>query len=102
MTTEQLAAISGVILSLLFSYTPGLSDKFDKLEPTYKRLIIAALLALVAGAVFGLACGNVIDTVTCDKPGAIGLVNALIAALVANQAAYLLSPTKSKQVQTQM
>lgn len=98
MTAEQLAAIAGIALSLLFSYTPGLSAAFDKLEPTYKRLVIAMLLLVVAGAIFGLACGKVLDTVTCDKAGIMGLVNAYIAALIANQATYLISPTKAKQV----
>jgi len=98
MTAEQLAAIAGIVLSLLFSYTPGLSTDFDKLDPTYKRLVIAALLLVVAGGVFGLACGHVLVTVTCDKTGIMGLVNAYIAALIANQSTYLISPTKAKQV----
>ncbi len=39
MTVEQLGAIAGVILSLLFSYVPGLSDWFSALPATTKRLI---------------------------------------------------------------
>ncbi len=92
MTTEQLSAIAGVLLSLAFSYVPGLSGKFDTLEPTGKRLVMAGLLLLVAVAAFGLSCSKVVDAVACDKPGALGLVSAFIAALVANQGAFLLSP----------
>ena len=94
MSAEQLAAIAGVVLSLVFSYIPGISDWYSGLESTQKRLVMAALLLAVAGAAFGLSCGNVWVTVTCDKAGVIGLVNALIAALVANQATYQLSPRK--------
>lgn len=88
MTADQLAAIAGALLSLAFSYIPGLADKFSQLDPTYKRLIMGGLLVVVAGAVFGLSCGNVLSTVTCDKPGALGLLGVLINALVANQSVY--------------
>jgi hypothetical protein len=94
MSAEQLAAIAGVVLSLVFSYVPGLSDWYGALEATQKRLVMAGLLLAVAGGAFGLSCGNVIVSVTCDKAGVIGLISALIAALVANQATYQLSPRK--------
>ena len=55
---------------------------------------IEIVIIVVAGAAFGLSCGGVLDSVTCDKAGALGLVSALIAALVANQATYLISPKK--------
>jgi len=95
MTSEQLAAIAGVILSLSFSYIPKLSDWFHALEPTMKRLIMAGLLLAVAAGAYGLSCGAVITAVTCDKSGAMGLVMAFIAALVANQAAFAISPRKA-------
>jgi hypothetical protein len=88
MSAEQLAAIAGVILSLVFSYIPGLSDLFAKLDPTKKRLVMGLMLLIVAGAAFGLSCGNVITAITCDKQGALGLINVLIMALVANQSVY--------------
>lgn len=94
MLSEQLAAIAGVILSLLFSYVPGVSDWYGMLEPTRKRLLMAALLLAVAGGMFGLSCAGVVDAVSCTQGGALALVNAFIAALVANQAAYMISPRK--------
>jgi hypothetical protein len=96
MTAELLASIAGIVLTLAFSYIPGLNAAFDKLAPTTKRLTMAVLLLVVAGAVFGLSCGNVIASVTCDRAGLIGLVNVFIAALIANQAAYALSPKRAK------
>lgn len=94
MTAEQLGALAGVILSLLFSYVPGLSDKFAGLEATTKRLVMAGLLLLVAIGALALSCANLVVTVECSQAGLIGLVNTFIAALVANQAAYLISPQK--------
>jgi hypothetical protein len=96
VTTELLASIAGIVLTLAFSYIPGLNAAFDKLAPTTKRLTMAVLLLVVAVAVFGLSCGNVIASVTCDRAGLIGLVNVFIAALIANQAAYALSPKRAK------
>jgi len=96
MTAELLASIAGIILSLLFSYVPGLAERFAFLAGTAKRAIMAGLLLAVALAAFGLSCANVLSTVICDQPGALGLVSAFISALIANQGAYLLSPeTKS-------
>lgn len=94
MSAEKLAAIAGVILSLVFSYIPGISDWYGALQPTQKRLVMAVLLLAVAGGVFAGSCGGIWVTVTCDKAGALGLINALIAALVANQATYQLSPRR--------
>jgi len=94
ITAEELCAIAGAVLSLLFSYVPRLSEWYDALAPTMKRLLMAALLIVVAAAIFGLSCWGVLARVECTQAGALGLVKVLIAALVANQATYLISPKK--------
>lgn len=94
MTDVALSAIAGVVLSLAFSYVPGLSSAFDKLEPTQKRLTMAVLLAIVAAGALFLGCTNIITEVACTQAGVIGLINAYIAALVANQATYTISPKR--------
>ncbi len=96
MSAEQLALVAGAILSLLFSYAPGLSDWYGALDSTYKRLVMLVLLIAVAGGVLALSCGDVVSYVTCDKAGILGLVNALIAAAIANQATFTLSPQKAR------
>lgn len=92
MTSDLLSAIAGIVLSLAFSYVPGLSTKFAKLASSTKRLIMAGLLLATAGAAFGLSCANVFASVTCDKPGALGLVSHFITGLIANQGMYAISP----------
>lgn len=94
MTVEQLAAISGVILSLAFFYIPGLSDKYNALEATKQRLLMAGLLLLVTVGALGLSCANIVVTVACTQAGVLSLINVYIAALVANQATYLIAPRK--------
>jgi len=91
MNSDVLASIAGVVLTLAFSYIPGLAGWFDPLPPVKKQAIMGGLLVVVAAGAFGLACGNIITSVVCSKPGALGLLQTLIAALVANQGVYLLT-----------
>ena len=92
MSSELLASIAGIVLSLAFSYVPGLSPRFALLEPVYKRLIMVVLILVVALCSFGLSCAGWWPTVTCDQAGLAGLIESFVAALIANQATYLLSP----------
>lgn len=96
MTAELLAGIAGTVVSVLFSYLPGLSGAYDVLDNTTKRLVMAGVLLVVAGTVYGLSCAGVFDFFTCDKGGILKAVEIFIAALVANQATYLMSPEVKK------
>lgn len=92
MTAELLAGYAGVILSLVFSYLPGVESWYALLEATTKRLIMLGLLVLVAVGAFGLACAgwgsNLNIVVECTEAGAVGLAKVLFAAIVGNQAFY--------------
>jgi len=92
MTADGLSAIAGVVLSLVFSYVPGIKCWFETLESQEKQALMGVLLVIVALGVFGVSCARVIDTgIGCTQGGAIGLVQVLIAALVSNQSTYLLT-----------
>jgi hypothetical protein len=96
MSEDTLAMVAGALLSLAFSYIPGLQQKYDPLAPTYKRLVMLGLLVVVAAAIFGIACTGwaaaIGIEIPCDVVGAIGLVRVLILAILANQSTYLISP----------
>lgn len=92
MSSELLIVIAGVVLSLAFSYVPGLKDWFDPLMPNSKRFIMLGVLLLSAGGVFALACFGKYDLVACNAAGAWNLLEYFVAAAIANQAAYQLSP----------
>jgi hypothetical protein len=92
ISAEDISMAAGVLLSLGFSYVPGLREKFDRLSPTQKRLLMLALLVLVSGSVFGLSCLNTPLYGTCDQDSAWTLLRALILAVIANQSTYALSP----------
>lgn len=96
MSSEQLSAIAGAILSLIFSYVPGIYKKYQPLSEELKRLIMLALLVATCASVYALACTSwsayLGITVTCDQPGLVQLIWSLVLAVMANQSTYRLSP----------
>lgn len=97
MTAQMLSGAAGIILSLLFSYVPKLNTWYAGQSEEVKKLIMLGLLFVVAAGAFGLACAGVLTdlfgiAITCDKAGAIGLIQAFVIAAVANQTTYKLTP----------
>jgi len=92
MDAELLGGIVGVVLSLIFSYVPGVARVWEGLSGESKRLVMFMMLLATAGCVYGLACAGIAPAlglqVSCDMTGAIDLISILIAALVANQGIY--------------
>jgi hypothetical protein len=101
MNAEQLNVVAGVVLSLAFSYIPGLSDWYGGLDGTKKRLVMLAALAAVALGSAALSCGNVVLVVVCDKAGLLALFYAFVQAVIANQATYLISPRVQRLITVQ-
>jgi hypothetical protein len=104
MDGTTLSTVASAVLSLGFSYIPNLKDWYGKLGQeendsddggTKKRLVMLVLLLLIVLVVFGLSCAGLGAgfelNVTCDQPGAIGLVKALVFAIAANQGTYMLT-----------
>ena len=90
-SAETIASLSGVALSLLFAYVPKLSDKFAAQTPTRKRLIMAGLLLLTTA---GLVANGCRVEAACYQANVEQAITIFVAALVANQGAYLLAPRK--------
>lgn len=99
VNSQVIVAISGAILSLLFSYIPGLRVWYASLISEKKQLIMLGLLVLVTGGIFALGCFDILKTgIECSKQGVVDLVLMLIAGVVANQATYLISPATNDAV----
>jgi hypothetical protein len=109
MDATFISTAAAAILSLLFSYLPGLSDWYARLGSgpqgddggTRKRLVMLELLVLVAAGAFALTCAGWGDllagsgmTLRCDHPGLVELLRALIFAVMANQSVYKITPKK--------
>lgn len=89
LTPELLAGLAGILLSLAFSYIPGLDKWYDALTPTPKRLIMLACLFLAALGLLVYKCRA--DQV-CYGVEWEDYLAAFIAALVANQATASITP----------
>ena len=96
MTPETLSSIAGVILSLAFSYLPGLKRWYGTLDGTAKRLVMFAVLSATALGLYALACTPYAEllgiSLSCDASCAVMLLRLLLSALIANQATYSLTP----------
>lgn len=98
MTDSQLSLFAGALLSLAFSYVPGLKDWFEQKDATTKRLVMALALLLIAIVIFAGACGKLLGTLpftmTCDQNGAVALATNFVLALIANQATFTITPQR--------
>lgn len=90
MNAETLSMIAGTLLSLGFSYIPGLNNRFDSLSPEYKRLIMLALVLISAIGIYAVSCAGVDFglSIACDSTGVVSLARLVIMAAIANQGAY--------------
>ena len=98
MTAEMLTLIAGVLLTLGFSYIPGLRTWYAGKSDEVKQVIMLVLLVVVAGVSFGLAClgwgASLGIVLACTVDGGLGLVMQIVLAIMANQGVYKLSPQR--------
>ncbi len=84
-------SLAGAVLALLFGYAPGVRQWYEALEPTQKALVMAGALLLASVLLYLAGCYTPWQVgVTCDETGFWTLTQMFIAALVANQATYLI------------
>lgn len=93
MTATELSAIAGVVLSLIFSYVPGLSTWFAGKSSEVKSLVMLAVLVATAAGIYGVGCLGWFDTgIACTGAGALELGKILLVAVIANQSTHRLMP----------
>jgi hypothetical protein len=101
MSPETLSSLAAILLSLAFSYIPGLSDKFAALDGTRKRLIMLGCLLLVSLGAVGLSCSGVlaslVPSISCTQSGIVAVLQSFVLATVANQSTYLVSPRRARR-----
>lgn len=90
-----LSAAAGIVLSLLVSYFPGFNDWFDKRDPVTKRLLMGVFIIVVGVGSAVASCQAQAECLGGLDFGA--YLSAILAALIANQSMYLLSPASSKK-----
>ena len=92
MTDSTLAELAGILISLAFSYVPGLKEKYAALDAQRKALVMLGALLAACVVIFAAGCLDYLNYVSCDMIGVKALVSIFITAAVANQATYLLTP----------
>ena len=99
MSPEILVSAAAILLSLLFSYVPGFGSWYQPLAADKKRLIMLGFLAVLSLGAYGLSCVGwaVAAGLECTSKGAFELVKIFVAAIIANQAIYAVSPQDTKQ-----
>lgn len=94
---ELIPYLAGVALSLVMAYVPGASDWYGALDGTRKRLVMLGLLFGVSIVYVALGCapfGSVfgVPAEVCAAGGIAAVIRAFLAAAIANQSTYLLTP----------
>jgi len=85
---ETIAAVVGVLTSLLMAYLPKFKDWFENLDSLMKRLFQLMLAAIIVSALYGLACAGRTAILTCDNDGLWDAVQIFVFYAIANQSTY--------------
>lgn len=89
MTSVEVSAAAGIVLSLLFSYAPGLNAWYDQLTPTPKRLVMLGILLVTAAGALAYQCRG---DGPCYGLNVETYLRAFVSAAIANQTTYLFTP----------
>ena len=99
MSPDILTLVAGAAISLACSYVPGLSPRFELLDPTCKRLAMLILLAVAAVAIYVAACdahvapyfAGIHIAAECGEAGIGLLLQTFALAAIANRTTYQLT-----------
>jgi hypothetical protein len=92
LTAAGIGSAAGVLLSLLFSYIPGLRIRYAALHEDWKRLVMLGAIVAVSAGIAGLSCSGLIPIISCDKSGLLDFAFIFISSMVANQSTYPITP----------
>lgn len=94
-SSEILATLLGVVMSLIFAYLPGVKDWFDSLDSRWKPLVnLGALLLVTAGRLVWL-CKADLACMQAELPAAL---MAFLTALVSNQMTFTFAVKQFKKL----
>ena len=85
LTPDLLIFLLGIAQSLFFEYVPKVEDWYGKLEDKTKRLLQAGVLLVLALAIFGLGCADVVGGLECSTNYLYEFIFVYFLALMANQ-----------------
>lgn len=94
VTPEFIAAVAGIVISLICSYFPVVSLRFAELDEGQKQLIMIGFMLMVTIVLFLLGCSGLIliPAFVCNQQTAISFFWLFFYAVVANQTTHRISP----------
>ncbi len=95
LSPEAVAAVLAGIVSLAFTFIPGLNAKFAALADDVKRAIMGGLSALIAVAIYLIACTPALSAgfpFACPTGGVWELVMIVFLAVTVNQGVFMGTP----------
>lgn len=99
MTSNELSALAGVLLSLAFSYLPGLRTWYADQSPEVRSLVMLVALLSAGLLAFAVSCSGIQQVVACSEPGVKSLLVAFGSAAAANVTTYTLTKRISPAMQ---
>lgn len=96
LNADLLAAVAGMVISLVCSYVPGIAPRWAALDGAWKRFCMAVMLIVTAAVIVALSCAGVLQGVECSQKGAWAVMSALFSALVVNQSVYAITAKSDK------
>lgn len=91
MDNIELAALAGIIISLVFNYVPGASTWYATLTAQAKSLWMLGFLLIACVVLFMASCLGYSSQVACSVEGVKSLVPLFVIAAIANQSTYLIT-----------
>jgi hypothetical protein len=96
ITPQTLTVILSGLLALLFDWFPRLAPWYEGLSRLKKQQLMLGLLALIVAAVFGGSCYGLFSSgLACSRESLPELLQIILSAAAANQAAHLLTRPQS-------
>jgi len=94
MTAELLTKLSGILVSLVFSYVPVVNSwYYNKLPKEWRGLFMAGVMLLITVLFFVFGCYGMFNIqIDCTSKSVESLVTTYFWALLLNQGTYLVTP----------
>ena len=97
MTPEIIAAIVGIVVSLLMEYVPVFKQWYNSLPDGQQKLFMLGVGLVVVYGAFGLGCAGLLTAYwACTWLGAYDALLVFLAYVLANQTTYALFLKKDK------
>lgn len=93
---EAIGILGGLLITLALAYVPGLKSRWEALDSTQKRAVLAVCYLAVGAGIYIPSCFGGPVVVACDTSSIWDVVLAIGLALAAGQGMYQALPSATK------